>query len=59
MLRFRFELAEHNPKFLNYVKQHAFYASTKGSDKENLDDGIAYAIAVNIDATSKYSIFGN
>jgi hypothetical protein len=33
-------LKENNPKFLNYVKQHAFYANTKGSDKENLDDGV-------------------
>ena len=33
-------LKENNPKFLNYVKKHAFYAGTKGSD-ENLDDGIA------------------
>ena len=33
-------LAENNPKFLNYVKQHAFYANTKGSDKGNLDDGV-------------------
>jgi len=33
-------LKENNPKFLNYVKQHAFYATTKGSDQENVDDGI-------------------
>ena len=33
-------LKENNPKFLNYVKKHAFYAGTKGAD-ENLDDGIA------------------
>ena len=34
-------LKENNPKFLNYVKQYASYAGTKGSDEENLDDGIA------------------
>ena len=34
-------LKENNPKFLNYVKKHAFYAGTKGSNDENLDDGIA------------------
>jgi hypothetical protein len=33
-------LKENNPKFLNYVKQHAFYASTKGFNEENVDDGI-------------------
>jgi hypothetical protein len=27
-------LKNNNPQFLNYVKQHAFYANTKGDDKK-------------------------
>ena len=33
-------LKENNPKFLEYIKRHAPHALTKGTDKENVDDGI-------------------
>ena len=33
-------LKENNPKFLEYIKRHAPRALTKGSDQENVDDGI-------------------
>ena len=33
-------LGEQNPKLLEYIKKNAFYASTKGANKANLDDGI-------------------
>jgi hypothetical protein len=50
-------LEKQNPKFLEYIKRHVPYATTKGV--ESGDDNIAQEIAVTAHATSQYSLFGN